>query len=153
MAEYDVFHGLNKAEIKTITDMGAIRTVEGGKLLFRKGDIGHEMYIMLTGKIQIIDEYETHKKVLAELGTGELFGEMAMFGQHARSAHALAKEHSQILVLSEEVLTKLLERKVPKKFLTNIITILCHRLRITNNLFMRAKYGEAFPKEVEKWLG
>ena len=153
MADYDAFRGLSKAEIKAISDMGAIRTVEGGKLLFRKGEIGHEMYIMLTGKIQIIDEYETHKKILAELGTGELFGEMAMFEGHARSAHAFAKERSQVLVLSEEVLTKLLEKKVPKGFLTNIIAILCHRLRVTNNMYMRTKYGEAFPKEVEKWLG
>ncbi len=154
MAVLDAFRGLSKSEIKTITEMGAIRTVEGGKLLFRKGDIGHEMYIMLTGKIQIIDEYDTHKKVLAELGTGEIFGEMAMFEGHARSAHALAKEHSQVLVLSEEVLIKLLEKKVPKGFLANIIAILCQRLRSTNNMYMRAKYGEAaFPKDVEKWLG
>ena len=149
----DVFRGLSKSDIKAVTDLGMIRSIDGGKLLFSKGDVGHEMYIVLTGKIQIIDEFDTHKKILAELSTGELFGEMAMFEKHTRSAHALAKERSQILVLSEDVLTKLLEKKVPKGFLTNIITVLCHRLRLTNSMYMRAKYGESFPKEVDKWLG
>jgi len=148
----DVFKGLTKAEMAKILDLGMIRPIDKGKLLFRKGDVGHEMYILLKGKIDIIDEYETHKKVLAELSPGEIFGEMAMFAKHVRSAHALVKEPSQVLVLSEEVLEKMLEKKIPKGFLANIIGVLCHRLRLTNIMYMRAKYGEAYPKEVE-WLG
>lgn len=152
MADLDVFRGLTKAETKQIIEAGVVRPVDGGRLLFRKGDIGHEMYIVLKGKINIIDEYETHKKVLAELGPGEIFGEMAMFEKSSRSAHALAKERSQILVLSEDMLTKFLEKKIPNRFLANVIEILCHRLRLTNNLYMRARYGDNFPKEI-KWMG
>jgi CRP-like cAMP-binding protein len=152
MPAIDVFHGLSKSEINSIIDAGVIRPIDGGKLLFRKGDVGHEMYIVLKGIIEIIDEYETNRKILAELGAGEVFGEMAMFEKHTRSAHAVAKEHSQILVLSEEALIKMLERKIPKRFLANIIGILCHRLRVTNTMYMRAKYGDKLSKDV-KWLG
>ena len=152
MAEFDVFKGLSKSDMKSILDMGMIRPIDKGKLLFKKGDVGHEMYIVLKGKIHIIDQYETHKKALAELGPGEIFGEMAMFAKHQRSAHALASEPSQVLVLSEDVLNKMLEKKIPKSFLANIIAVLCHRLRLTNMMYMRAKYGETYPKEVE-WLG
>lgn len=151
MATFDVFKDLKKSEINSIIDSGVVRMVEAGRLLFRKGDIGHEMFIVLTGAIAIIDEYETKKKVLAELGPGEIFGEMAMFEKRERSAHALAKERSQILILSEDVLIKLLEKKIPRRFLANIISILCHRLRITNNMYMRSKYGENSPKTI-KWL-
>lgn len=152
MAEFDVFKGLGKSDISRILDLGMIRPIDKGKLLFKKGDIGHEMFVLLKGKIDIIDEYGTHKKILAELGPGEIFGEMAMFEKHQRSAHALVKEPSQVLVLSEDVLDKMIEKKVPKGFLTNIIAILCRRLRLTNTMYMRAKYGENYPKEVE-WLG
>lgn len=144
-----MFVGLSKSEMNRLIEMGVIRTVDRGKLLFRKGDVGHEMYIILKGKIDIIDEYDTHKKIIAELGVGEIFGEMAMFEKHTRSAHALAREPSQVLVLSEDVLEKLLEKKIPKRFLANIVRALCHRLRLTNNMYMRAKYGET--NEV-KWL-
>ena len=151
MAAFDAFSGLKKSEINRIIDAGVVRVFEPGRLLFRKGDIGHEMFIVLKGTIEIIDEYETKKKVLADLGPGEIFGEMAMFEKRERSAHALAKERSQILVLSEDVLAKLLEKKIPRKFLANIIGVLCHRLRVTNNMYMRSKYGEDAPKTIN-WL-
>ena len=40
-------------------------------------------------------------------------------------------------------------KKMPKQFLTNIIGVLCRRLRVTNNMYMRAKYGD---KDLT-WLG
>lgn len=151
MASFDIFEELKKSEIHRITDSGMIRTAESGKVLFRKGDVGHEMFIILKGKVHIIDEIESKKKILAELGPGEIFGEMAMFEKRTRSAHALVKEPSQILVLSEDAIEKLLEKKIPRRFLANIISVLCHRLRVTNNMYMRAKYGQNHSKEVD-WL-
>jgi CRP-like cAMP-binding protein len=151
VAAYEIFTGLSKSETSRIVDSGVIRQIDGGKLLFRKGDMGDEMYIILKGKIDIIDEYDTHKKILAELGPGDIFGEMAMFEKRMRSAHALAKEPTQLLALSEDVLKKLIEKKIPKQFLANIIGVLCHRLRLTNRMYMHAKYGKA-SKDV-RWLG
>lgn len=151
MASLDIFQDLKKAEINRIVDAGLISRLDGGRVIFRKGDVGHEMFIVLKGKVQIIDEMGENKKILAELGTGEIFGEMAMFENRTRSAYAVTKEPSQVLVLSEEVLAKLLEKRIPRKFLANVIAVLCHRLRITNNMFMRAKYGSKDPKAI-KWL-
>jgi CRP-like cAMP-binding protein len=151
MASFDIFKDLKKSEINRIVDSGMISRLEGGKVIFRKGDIGHEMFIVLLGKIQIIDEMGENRKILAELGTGEIFGEMAMFEKRTRSAYAVTKEPSQVLILSEDVLAKLLERKIPRKFLANVIEVLCHRLRVTNNMFMRAKYGGKDPKTIN-WL-
>ena len=151
MASYDIFQDLKKSEMSRIVDSGVIRPVESGKILFRKGDIGHEMFIILKGRVQIIDEIDDKKKILAELGAGEIFGEMAMFERRARSAHAVVKEPSQILVLSEDALAKLLEKKIPRRFLANLIGVLCHRLRVTNNMYMRAKYGSKPPGDV-RWL-
>lgn len=151
MATFDIFQGLKKSDINRIVESGMIRSIESGRLLFRKGDVGHEMFIILKGKVDIIDEIEDKKKILAELGPGEIFGEMAMFEKRARSAHALVKDQSQILVLSEDVLGKLLEKKIPRRFLANVIAVLCHRLRLTNNMYMRAKYG-AKHSSVIKWL-
>jgi CRP-like cAMP-binding protein len=151
MASFDIFKDLKKSETNRIVDSGMISSLEGGKVIFRKGDIGHEMFIVLKGKVQIIDEMGEKKKILAELSTGEIFGEMAMFEKRTRSAYAVTKEPSQVLVLSEEALGKLLEKKIPRRFLANVIAVLCHRLRVTNNMFMRAKYGSKDPKLIQ-WL-
>ncbi len=149
MASFEIFQDLKKSEINRIVESGVIRTVEGGKMLFRKGDIGHEMFIILKGKVNIIDEIDEKKKILAELGAGEIFGEMAMFEKHERSAHAMVKQKSQILVLSEDALVKLLEKKIPRKFLANVIAVLCQRLRVTNSMYMRAKYGKKHPEQIK----
>jgi len=151
MPNIDIFQEMSKSETNRLIDSGMVLNIGTGKLLFRKGDIGHEMFIILKGTVNIIDEFETKKKIIAELGPGEIFGEMAMFEKRARSAYAQVKESSQILVLSEQALEKLLEKKIPRRFLANIIAVLCHRLRATNSMYMRAKYGEQIPKNVQ-WL-
>jgi CRP-like cAMP-binding protein len=151
MASYDIFSDLKKSEMNRIIDAGMITACNTGKVIFRKGDVGCEMFIVLKGKVQIIDELGENRKILAELATGEIFGEMAMFEKRTRSAYAVTKEQSQLLVLSEEVLDRLLEKKIPRKFLANVIEVLCHRLRVTNNMFMRAKYGTKDPKSIQ-WL-
>ena len=92
MAGVDIFQGLKKTEVARITDSGMIRTVDSGKVLFRKGDVGHEMFIVLKGKVNIIDELDDKKKILAELGAGEIFGEMAILEEAPRSATAITVE-------------------------------------------------------------
>ncbi len=56
MASYDIFKDLKKSEINCIVDSGMIRTIDAGKVLFRKGDIGHEMFIVLKGKVKNIKQ-------------------------------------------------------------------------------------------------
>ncbi len=142
MADFRLFDGLKKSETARIFDVGVIWPVEEGRILFHKGDIGHEMYIVITGKVQIVDESLEGDARLADLGPGELFGEMAMFEKsHKRSATARAVENSQLLVLSEDMLVKFLEKKVPRRFLANIIAVLCQRLRVTNSMYLQSKYG------------
>lgn len=150
MPVFKIFEGLSKSEIARIFDLGMIRPVEEGKILFHKGEIGQEMYILLTGFICIVDEDESGTTEIAELGAGELFGEMAMFEEsHSRSASAIAREPSQVLVLSEETLSKFIEKKVPRRFLANIIAALCHRLRLTNSMYLRSKYGDKTVTEMQ----
>ncbi len=143
MAAFRMFEGLSKLEINRVFGLGVVRAFDEGELIFRKGEVGHEMYVILTGKIDVVDELGTNIGVIAELAPGELLGEIAVFGDsHTHSAHAIAQEPSQVLVLSEEILTELLEHEIPKKFLVLIIRMLCNRLRTTNSMYMRARYGD-----------
>jgi CRP-like cAMP-binding protein len=150
---FEIFRGLRKADVDRIAGAGVIRSVEGGKLLFRKGDIGNEVFLILRGKVQIADEYEHHKKILAELGPGDFFGEMSMFENiHTRSTHAIVKEPSQLLIIKNEGLTHLINRKLPNRFLKNIIRVLCHRIRANNIMYMRTRYHDKASREI-RWQG
>ena len=151
--DFEVFKGLSRSDVNRLVGAGLIRSVDRGKMLFRKGDIGEDVFLVLKGTVQIVDEYDNHKKVLAELGPGEFFGEMSMIEKaHKRSVHAVVKEPSQILVLRNNVLNKLIDNKMPKRFLKNIIGVLCRRIHANKNMYMRARYYDKSSKDVN-WQG
>jgi len=150
MPIFKIFQGLSKSETAKIFDLGMILAIAEGTVLFRKGEIGHEMYVLLSGRMGIVDERGAEATDIAELGPGELFGEMAIFEEsHKRSATGIARDFSQVLVLSEEMLKQFVQKKVPRRFLANIIGILCHRLRLTNSMYLISKYGDKIAAETE----
>jgi CRP/FNR family cyclic AMP-dependent transcriptional regulator len=151
--KFDVFRGLSEADIDRIVEAAILRSLEGGKVLFHKGDRGTEVFLILKGMVHLVDEYDGHKKVLAELGPGEFFGEMSMIERaHIHSLHAIVKEPSHLLVLENHVLNRLIDDSLPKRFLKNIIGVLCRRIHANKNMYMRAKYCDKSSRDV-KWQG
>ena len=74
-----------------------------------KGDPGREMFILQKGKVQVRKKVGSGEKVLAELGDGEFFGEMALLMGMNRSATVEVIEDSKILVVSPETFENLLK--------------------------------------------
>ena len=84
------------------------RTYPEGSVLFREGDLGDEMYIIHSGKVEISRELRGRRAVLAVLGPGDFFGEMAILNNRPRSATAICLERSQLLVIDRDTFLKLL---------------------------------------------
>jgi CRP-like cAMP-binding protein len=151
--KFELFAGLSRKDIAHVVAAGVIRSIDSGKILFRKGDVGKEVFLILKGKVQLVDEYDTYKKVLAELGAGEFFGEMSMIERdHTHSVHAIVKEPSHLLILANHTLNKTIDEKLPKQFLKNIIGILYKRIHANKNMYMRARYNDQSGKDVN-WQG
>ena len=75
------------------------RAYEKGSIIFNEGDSGHEMFYVLSGRI-FLEKVDCHvKKVLAEMGPGQYFGEMAALIDISRSATARAREDSHLAVI------------------------------------------------------
>ncbi len=70
-----------------------------GTVLFREGDPGKEMYVLQSGRIAISKRVRDIEKVLATLGPGEFFGEMAIISNKPRNATATVAEDSRLLVI------------------------------------------------------
>lgn len=79
-----------------------------GTLLFHEGDPGREMFIIQKGKVQVRKKVGSGEEVLAELGDGDFFGEMALLEGLNRSATVEAVEDSKILVIGPETFESLL---------------------------------------------
>jgi CRP/FNR family transcriptional regulator, cyclic AMP receptor protein len=76
-----------------------IRTYRQGEIVFEEGTHGREMFIVHTGRVRISMDGPDGEILLAVLGPGEVFGEMALVDDAPRSATATALENDTQLVL------------------------------------------------------
>ena len=66
---------------------GVKRLVESfgqGDYICREGDIGKDMYIIKSGKVDVLKQVGDEEMVLTSLGKNDFFGEMALFGMSKR---------------------------------------------------------------------
>jgi membrane protein len=84
------------------------RMYPAGACIFAEGDMGTDLYYILVGKVRMETSVSQVKKVLAELGPGTYFGEMASLNKAPRSASAYAVEDSEIAIIDEETFHRLL---------------------------------------------
>jgi CRP/FNR family cyclic AMP-dependent transcriptional regulator len=79
--------------------LGDPRVVKKGEYLFREGDPSLAMYVIKSGKLGILKSKGNSEITLAELGPGDMLGEMAFFDQKPRSASARAIADSAVIEL------------------------------------------------------
>jgi CRP-like cAMP-binding protein len=86
------------------------RTYPPGAVLFERGSVGDEMFIILAGRIRIYtyDEYG-NELTLRHYGQNDIFGELSPLDQGTRSASAAAAEPLEVLVLNRENLLSFLQ--------------------------------------------
>ncbi len=79
--------------------MSGAKNLKKGELLFKEGDTPEAMYVIKSGKITITKAKGQSEITLAELGPGDMVGEMAFFDSKPRSAGARAAQDTVIIEL------------------------------------------------------
>ena len=124
----DLFRGLVPDDIAKIFARGMTMSVQKGEVIFYKGTVGSQMYIVLGGQVVVMGR----KKAIATLNVGDMFGEMALLNNEPRTATVVAPEDSRLFVLSETTFQRLLTKRVAVQLLLNIVRTLSHRLDDAN---------------------
>ncbi|MGD1844297.1 MAG: cyclic nucleotide-binding domain-containing protein [Salibacteraceae bacterium] len=75
-----------------------------GEAIIRAGTIGREAFIVVDGTVQVL--LAGTDQVIAELGQGEVFGELALITEEPRSADVVAKDNVRLMVLPKEAFLK-----------------------------------------------
>jgi len=118
---------------------------EPGEAIFRKGDPGEALYIVLSGKVRIFREsLEGRPKVLAYVHPSGVFGEMSLVEGRPRSASAVAETPTKVLVLFRDTYFNLL-RRFPLLG-HNLARIIASRLREMNDELLFLTFEEAKSK-------
>ena len=117
-----------------------------GQVIFREGDATQEAYRILRGRVEISIMADGKPVILAQLGEGDIFGEMAMVDERPRSASAQSLEVTECEVLTAENFNELVLSR--PEVLIPYMASFFERLRTANDrlrleMRLRAKAEQA----------
>lgn len=128
-------------EILTLATYCEAYNEPAGTTLVREGDTERFMCLITEGSVRIHkDEGFGGSRMIAQLGEGQAFGEMALFDAEPRSATVEAENDTTLVRLSTEDFNRL-TREVPElgvKLLTKIASLMSQRIRQTSGRLVEA---------------
>jgi len=117
------------------------REFVAGEVIFHQGEMSTDLYHIQTGRVAISITRVGAEVILAELGPGSLFGEMAIINGPPRTATATALEPVMLNVISEEVFREKTVGLPP--WALAIARVLADRLRNTTASLDRLLYDQS----------
>ncbi len=140
-----LFSSLDEPGLRALLAMLELRTVRSGTPVVVQGEPGDEAYVLARGEVKVSRKSETGDEVaLARLGSGSLFGEMALLSQTPRAAQVVALRPSLLLVLRKDALDALVADE-PELGLA--IASYCRRRMIDNLIRTSAVLKSVNPRE------
>jgi len=127
----DVFRDLSVKEALEVAELLHERVYEKGEIVFEAGDIGHGIFVVVSGKVRVDPSAELFKDAVVEFGPGEMLGELTLFEEGPRTVTVAAVERTFIVALFRTEFSSLLTKntKIGAKVLVRVSTTMCRRAR------------------------
>jgi len=97
-----LFSKMSLAQLRAIAGQLIERQFAAGETIFDEGDFSQDLYLIVTGQVNIVQQRGNTLQTLVILNNGGYFGDMAIFEERPRSAAAVAASDSRLLMLSPE---------------------------------------------------
>jgi PPM family protein phosphatase len=124
-----LFKELSYQEMLQLLPLTQEINVATGDVLIKEGEPGDELFILLSGQVEVISEGVN----ITTLGPGNQFGELALVDDRPRSATIKALEPSRLLLLTRADFRQLTRNgELAPKLLWNLIFNISGRLRDTS---------------------
>lgn len=105
------FRTLGKDGISFIVERLKFKPFEKNETICKAGDPGDKMFIIISGTVKVVvTSEEGEEKVIASLGGGDYFGEMALLTGEPRSASVITTEPSEMFILNKADFDLIVER-------------------------------------------
>jgi CRP/FNR family transcriptional regulator, cyclic AMP receptor protein len=101
-----LFAECSKKDLREIARITEELCVDEGTVLIREGEQGRELFVVVSGQLEVY----RHGEVVAFIGPGEVAGEMALLSSKPRSATVTAATDSQLLKAGDRDFLDLLDR-------------------------------------------
>jgi len=106
---------------------GLGKVYQDGEVIVRQGEMGNCMYVIQSGKAEVVEEIGGQTVSLAVLGEGDFFGEMAIFEDEVRSATVRAFGAVRVLTVDKKILLRQIQQDPALAF--HILEYMCRRVR------------------------
>ena len=129
---------MTDAQIATFIGLLEPAQVKVGRIIVKMHEVGDCMYLLLDGDVRVCQVVEGRETMLAELATGDFFGEFCLLGETPRVADVVAKRDCRLLKITQPAFAKLMaeEPAIATKFLFAMLHTLATRLRTMDRKFV-----------------
>jgi signal transduction histidine kinase len=128
LKQVDVFRDLPGETLAEICQVMADEHKVREEVVFRKGDEGNAMYIIVSGSVRV----HVGDHVLARLGPGTVFGEYALLDSLERSASITSEDETHLYRLDRKEFSKLMKSSI--RVMQGVIKLVIKRIREMNEL-------------------
>ena len=119
--EIPLFAGLPDDAVAEIAGRAEETRVAAGDWLFREGEVGERLYVLRTGRLEVLREVGGDEIPIRNLSPGAVLGELAVLTDAPRSASVRARRDSGLLGLSTDAFFELLDDVDFARALTRVL--------------------------------
>lgn len=131
LARIPFFAGLPETELDRLTSEMNIVNLQPGEILFREGDPGEHLYVVVKGILDIVKAPSTKDElILNTIHEGEYIGEMSLATGEPRTASVRGRIETVLLSMSRQQFNDLLHHH--PELASTMVSVLSHRLDNTN---------------------
>jgi CRP/FNR family cyclic AMP-dependent transcriptional regulator len=141
---FPLFQGLTDEVLAMVAHCAMMRRFPRGQAVVLAGDCSDFVYFVLTGSLKVVvSDEEGREVILSILGQGELFGEMAIFGEQPRSASVVAVTPSDLVMISKQDFRQIMKDnfEVAWRIMCNLAERLRNADRKIESLALMDVYG------------
>ena len=139
LATVPVFEMLSDEDLQRIADVSVPRSFDPGEVVFREGDASDTCYIVRLGHARAVRAHADGRTItLANFGSGDIFGELAMFENESRSATVEATSAMAVIAILGGDMRRLLASH--HEMALRLVVALGRRLRETNERLSRQSF-------------
>jgi CRP/FNR family transcriptional regulator, cyclic AMP receptor protein len=147
-----LFAGVAPSSLEPLLADFRLRRYATDSYIFREGDPGDHLYLVGSGEVKILRTTEAGGEVVfAVLGTGDVFGELAVLEENAvRSADAQALAETECFVLHRQALVAFLQAH--PAVMWRVITVLSDYIRRKDEAFSDLAFNDIPGRVARKLL-
>jgi signal-transduction protein with cAMP-binding, CBS, and nucleotidyltransferase domain len=123
-----LFSEFNDQELVRLLRICNSRNVPAGSYVFREGDKGDRLYVLVSGQVDIKQIRDGQERTLVTMKPGDCFGEVAIIDSNPRTADAQAATDSTVIEVKEETVTRDNDL-IALKMVRQIALLLARKLR------------------------